>query len=332
MGGPYYYLKKGIGGPVGKAMGVLFAFGLMIELVPSIAAQAKSATSQGVVLGINETAVGIGIAVIVAIVCIGGIKRIASVTDLMVPFMAVFYIIGALVVIFMNVENVGSAFGNIFVYAFAPKAAVGGFAGSTIALAMRWGAARGVYSNEAGMGTAPIAHSTAVVDHPIRQAMWGVFEVTVDTIIVCTITAIAILSSGVWTQSGIEPGALAQAAYSGSFGNFGNIFVAICVFLFVLSTIIVVTFYGEKQAEFLFGLKFSKIWRWIYIIAIVVATLGVDLAVIYQLTDFFLALIIVPNMIGVIILVPKVRTLMKEFFQTPGKYYLADKAAKKEKK
>ncbi len=332
VGGPYYYIKKGLGGPIGKFLGAFYAFFLMLELVPSIGTQAKSATAQGVVFGMNETIIGIGIAAIVAIACFGGIKRIVKFTDVLVPFMAGFYLIGALIVIFINIDKVGEAFASIFTYAFAPRAAVGGFAGSTIAMTLRWGAARGVYSNEAGMGTAPIAHSTAVVDHPIRQALWGVFEVLVDTMIVCSVTALAVLSSGVWTQKGIEDGALAQAAYSSSFGSFGNIFVAICVFFFVLSTLIVITFYGEKQAEFLFGLKFSKVWRWIYVVVIIVATLGIDLAVLYQLTDFFLGLIIIPNMIAVILLAPKVRELTKEFFNTPGKYYLADKEEKRAKK
>ncbi|MEG0292036.1 MAG: amino acid carrier protein [Anaerovoracaceae bacterium] len=332
VGGPYYYLKKGLGGPFGKFCGVFYAFFLMIELIPSIATQAASASAQAVVFGIDQKIVGIVIAVIVAIVCVGGLKRIAKVTDLMVPFMASFYIIGALIVIFMNIENLPEAFSSIFIYAFAPKAAVGGFAGSTIALALRWGAARGVYSNEAGMGTAPMAHSSTNVDHPVRQAMWGVFEVTIDTLIVCSVTALAILTSGVWKLEGIEPGALAQAAYSQAFGHFGNIFIAICVFFFVLSTILVVVFYGEKQAEFLFGIKFAKIWRWIYVVAIIAATLGANLATLYSLTDFFLGIIIIPNMIGVIWLAPKVAAATKEYFNTPGKYYLADKDAKKSKK
>lgn len=334
LGGPYYYCKKGLGGKIGAFLGIFYAFFLMIELIPSIATQAASATSQVVALGMNQAVVGIAIAIIVTIVCIGGITRIAKVTDLMVPLMASFYLIGAAIVIIVNIKNVPGAFVSIFAYAFAPHAAFGGFAGSTIALALRWGAARGVYSNEAGLGTAPMAHSNAEVDHPIRQAMWGVFEVTVDTLLVCTFTAFAILTTGVWKAAGASEntGALAQNAFSGVFGNFGNVFVAICVFFFVLSTIIVVVFYGEKQAEFLFGLKFSKIWRWVYLLATVVGGLGINITVLYSLTDFFLAMIIFPNMIAVIILAPKVKQKMDEFFNTPGEYYLADVEAKKQKK
>ena len=161
--------------------------------------------------------------------------------------------------------------------------------------------------------------------------MWGVFEVTVDTLIVCTVTGLAILVTGVWTADGMleNTGALAQMAYSSFYGaGFGNIFVAICVFFFVLSTIIAVVFYGEKQAEFLFGLKFAKIWRWVYVVATVIGGLGINLPTLYALTDFMLGLIVIPNMIAVIVLAPKVKKGIDEFFNTPGKYYLADKAAK----
>ena len=201
-----------------------------------------------------------------------------------------------------------------------------------IALALRWGAARGVYSNEAGFGTAPTAHASATVDHPIRQAVWGVFEVTVDTLIVCTVTALLTLTTGMWTTTEYETGAIAQAAFHNAFGTFGDYFVAICVFLFVFSTIVVSAFYGWRQAEFLFGVKFSKVWRYVYPVAMVLATSGIDLTMMYMITDGFLAAIMTPNMIGLIIMVPQVAKLQKEYFNTPGKYYLADKEAKKAKK
>ncbi len=334
VGGPYYYLKKGLGGPIGKFLGIFFTFFLMLELIPSITTQAASATSQVVAYGLDQRIVGIILAVLVGIVCIGGLKRITTVTDKMVPFMAVAYLLGALIIIFVNIDKVPSAFIWIFEGAFGGTAAAGGFAGSTVALALRWGAARGVYSNEAGMGTAPIAHSSAHVDHPIRQAMWGVFEVTVDTMMICTVTALAVLTSGAWMFEGASEntGGIAQAAYNSVFGAFGTTFVSVSVFLFVVSTLIVLVYYGQRQAEFLFGVGFSKIWRFVYIAAIAIGGLGIELAVLYSVTDFLLGLIILPNMIGVIILVPQVKKLQNEFFNTPGLYYLADKAAKAEKK
>lgn len=335
VGGPYYYCKKGLGGPIGTIFGVGFAFFLMIELIPSIATQSASATTQFEVFGIDQKIVAVVMAIIVVIVCIGGVKRIGSFCDKLVPLMALIYLLGALVIIFMHISEVPAAFAMIFKDAFTGRAAAGGFAGASFAMAVRWGAARGVYSNEAGMGTAPIGHAAANVDHPIRQGMWGVFEVTVDTIIVCTITALAVLVSGVWTAPGASenPGPLAQMAFASGFGaTFSNLFVSICVFLFVLSTVIVVVFYGERQAEFLFGRKFAKIWRWIYIVAVIVGGIGIKLATLYSLTDFFLGLILIPNMITIIILAPKVKKAQDEFFHTPGKYYMADIEAKKAKK
>jgi AGCS family alanine or glycine:cation symporter len=331
VGGPFYYLR-GIGGPIGKFLGGFYAFGLMIELIPSLASQALSATSQFAIFGIDQMIVGIVIAVLTVIIVAGGLGRIGKFMDLMVPIMAVIYLIGAFVVIFVNIGNLVPSLISVFVYAFTPHAAVGGFAGSTVALALRWGAARGVYSNEAGFGTAPAAHSSADVDHPIRQAAWGVFEVVVDTLIVCSVTALAVLTSGVWTSEVYESGAMAQAAFNSVFGAFGDYFVAICVFLFVFSTLVACVFYGQRQAEFLFGVKFSLWWRWVYVIFMVIATTGIDLTMMYMITDGFLAAIMIPNMIGCILLAGQVAELQKEYFNTPGKYYLADVEAKKAKK
>jgi AGCS family alanine or glycine:cation symporter len=252
--------------------------------------------------------------------------------DLLVPIMAALHIVGALIVIIANIGNLIPATGSIFAYAFRPVAAVGGFAGSTVALCIRWGAARGVYSNEAGFGTAPAAHSSADVDHPIRQACWGIFEVTVDTLVVCTVTALAVLTTGAWQVEGVQSGALAQYAFSSVFGGFGNYFVAICVFLFVFSTIVVLFYYGQRQAEFLFGVKFSKIWVWVYPVFMIVAAMGAELTLMYMVTDGFLGLIIIPNMIACVALVGQVKKLQDEYFNTPDQYYLADKAAKAAKK
>ncbi len=330
IGGPYYYLRA-LGG-FGKFLGAFYALAAMIELVPSLCTQALSATSQFVAFGIPEYVSGTIMAVLVAIIIAGGFKRITEVMDIMVPVMAIIYMAGAFVIIFMNASQILPAIKSIFVYAFTPHAAVGGFAGSTVALALRWGAARGCYSNEAGFGTAPVAHASAEVDHPIRQAMWGVFEVTVDTLIVCTVTALLVLTTGMWTTTEYETGSIAQAAFHNAFGVAGDWFVAICVLLFVFSTIVVSAFYGYRGAEYLFGLKFSKIWRHIYPLTMIIATAGVDLTLMYMVTDGFMALTLTPNMVGIVILVPHVVKLQKEYFNTPDRYYLADKAAKLAKK
>lgn len=250
-----------------------------------------------------------------------------------VPIMAALYLLGVIIILVLNAGEILPSLGSIFVYAFAPHAAVGGFAGSTVALALRWGSARGVYSNEAGFGSAPSAHAAADVDHPIRQAMWGVFEVGVDTILVCTATALAVLTTGVWKMPGIDAGALGQAAFHTVFGVAGDYFVAICVLLFVITTITVVIFYDERQAEFLFKTpKAGVAWRFIAIATMIIVTFGMELTVVYQLNDFFNALFIIPNMVAVIWLVPQVVKLQDEFFHTPGKYYLADMEEKRAKK
>lgn len=332
-GGSFSYVKELFGGKkAGYIIAVICAFFTMIAGLPSIAAQTLSAVSQVAVFGINGTLFGIIVAVIVGLIIFGGIKRIAAVMEKVVPVMAAIYVVGIIIILFHNAGEIIPSISSIFVYAFAPHAAVGGFAGSTIAMALRWGGARGVYSNEAGFGSAPVAHCTSTADHPIRQAVWGVFEVVVDTLIVCTATALAILTTGVWKDPGIDSGALGQAAFHTVFGAAGDYFVAICVLLFVLTTITVVIFYDEKQAEFLFKTtKAAVAWRVLSIITMVIVTFGMDLVVMYQLTDFFVALFIIPNMIAVIWLIPEVAKLQKEYFNTPGMYYLADMEQKKAK-
>ena len=332
VGGAAYYLRA-LGGGIGKFLGGWYAIGLMIELIPSLCTQALSGTAQFVIMGVDEKVSGVIMAILVVLVIAGGFSRVTKVMDLMVPVMAILYMVGAFVIIFMNADQILPSLGSIFVYAFTPHAAVGGFAGSTIALALRWGAARGVYSNEAGFGTAPNAHASATVDHPIRQAVWGVFEVGVDTLLVCTATALAVLVTDVWKDPAIDSGALGQAAFHQVFGVAGDYFVSICVLLFVITTITVVIFYDERQAEFLFKTpKAGVAWRFIAIATMVIVTFGMELTVMYQLTDFFTGLFIIPNMIAVIWLVPQVVQLQKEYFNTPGKYYLADKEEKLAKK
>jgi len=278
-------------------------------------------------LGLPIWVVGILLALLTAVVIFGGAKRVADITSAIVPVMALMYLGVAIFVVVTNLDFVPKMFELIFLNAFGFKEIAGAGIGATILQGVK----RGLFSNEAGMGTAPIAHSTATVDHPVRQGLWAIFEVVVDTLIVCTVTALTVLVSGAWTA--VEPanaGGMPSMAFRAVYGSAGDALVTICVILFVLSTIIVITFYGEKQAEFLFGTKFAKYWKFVYIVAIV-GGLYPDLGTLFDITDVFLALIIIPNMIAVIALAPKVRELAKEYFNTPGKYYLADVAAKKQK-
>ena len=323
-GGPTYYLAKGLKNKsLGKFLGIWFAFFLMIELIPSIATQAVSAVQTAGTIGVPPIATGIAIAIVVFIVVFGGIKRITQVTEKLVPLMAMVYILGALVIIVANITHLPSVIALIFKSAFTSTAATGGFAGSTVALSLRWGAARGTYSNESGMGTAPIAHATAETDHPVRQAFWGIFEITVDTLIVCTVTAFVVLITGMWLEvPSSEAASIPALAFKHMFGPAGGYVVTISIFLFVLSTIIVLVFYGEKQAEFLFGYKFAKIWKYIYIVSILLGVFG-GIEFLYQFLDFFLAMIILPNMVALIVMSGEVVELKNEFFSSE-KFYLKD--------
>ncbi len=334
FGGAFSYIKEAFGNKkIGRALGILFALCGAINCVPSCATQILSATSQVKVFNWNEKIFGIIIIAFVALIVFGGIKRIAAFMEKIVPFMALVYLAGVIIILIVNAGSILPTLGSIFTYAFTKHAAVGGFAGSTIALAMRWGIARGVYSNEAGFGTAAIAHSASDVDHPIRQAMWGVFEVALDTLVICTATALAVLSTEAWTKEGVSSGALAQAAFGSVFGHAGEVFVAICVLLFVITTIIVVVYYGEKNMQFIFGnVTAGTVWRYVIFLGMIGALFGIELTVAFQLTDFFGALKIIPNMLALLWLLPQIIILNKEFFHTPGKYYLADIAEKEARK
>ncbi len=321
VGGPMYFLSKGIKSGLGKALGIIFSFFLMIEIIPSIATQAISAVQTAETINIPNWVTGSVLVILVGLVVFGGIKRIASFTEKLVPFMALLYVIGGLIIIIINIAELPKALGLIFKHAFTPIAATGGIAGAGIAQAIRWGTARGVYSNEAGMGTAPIAHSSAVTDHPVRQAMWGIFEIVVDTLIVCTITALIVLVSGVYEIVPVDQAASMPAvAFQQLLGNtLGGGIVTVSILLFVLSTIIVIAYYGKTQAEFLFGAKFSNIMVIVYLIAIVLGVYG-GIEFLYNFLDILLATIIIPNMIGLLLLSDEVKDLKDEFFSDP-KYY-----------
>lgn len=321
VGGPMYYLSKGMKSKIGKALGSIFAFFLMIEIIPSIATQTVSVVQTAATINLPNWITGLLLAFIIGLVVFGGIKRIANVCEKLVPFMALLYILGAIAIIIFNIAEFPRVILLIFKHAFTPAAAAGGFAGATVAQALRWGTARGVYSNESGMGTAPIAHSTAITDHPVRQAMWGIFENIVDTLIVCTATALVVLVTGLYkTTPASEAGSMPSLAFQSILGKaLGGGIVTLSIALFVISTIIVIIYYGEKQAEYLFGTKFAKIMRVIYLLAIILGAFG-GIEFLYQFLDLFLACIIIPNIIGLIALSGEVVKIKDDFFKNP-KYY-----------
>jgi len=326
VGGPMYYMSKGLGW---RWLGVWFALAFLVELFCSIMVQSNAiAGNIAESFGISSYIVGLGSMLFVAVVVLGGIKRIGNVTEKLVPFMALLYIGGVLVSMILDIGRLPEVIALIFHHAFSPHAPVGGFLGATIAQAMRWGFARGVYSNEAGMGTAPIAHATASTDHPVRQGMWSVMEVILDTV-ACTATAFVVLISGVWSSdiAAVNPSSLAAVALSKYFGNFGSGLVAVSLFLLVITTVLVLVYYAEKQVEFLFGLKPAKLSRYLYIAAIYIGAVG-GAKFLWQFLDISLAMIVIPNVVVLLLLSRQAVELKDEFFGTPGKYYLKDTEGK----
>lgn len=317
VGGPMYYLKNGAKMPI---LGSLFAFFLMIEIAPSIATQSASAIQTASTINIPVLVSAIALIIIVGAVVYGGIKRIGKVTEKMVPIMAMAYFCIALIVVLMNFTEIPHAFVLIIKGAFTPTAAFGGFAGSAVAATIKAGASRGAYSNEAGMGTSTIAHSAAVTDYPARQGLWGIFEIIVDTLLICSVSAFLVLTTGMWSEVGSSQAASMPAlAIQSSLGNFfGGTFLTICMLMFVLSTIIVLIFYGEKQAQYLFGVKAGKLARIVYLLFILVGAVF-NLDQIIVLLDFTLAGVIITNMIGVIKLRKEVKEESDKFFEVLDK-------------
>jgi AGCS family alanine or glycine:cation symporter len=311
VGGPMYYITNGL---KWKWLAKIFAFfGAFAAFGIGNMVQSNSiAESLQVTFGLDKLLVGIVLAVFAAIVVVGGIKRIGQVTEIFVPFMAAFYILGGLVIIVMNASQLPEAFRLIFGHAFTGTAAVGGFTGSTIMLAMRYGVARGVFTNEAGLGSAPIAHAAATTDHPVRQGLWGVFEVFIDTIVICSITALAILTTGVW-NGGASGVALTTEAFNAGIPTVGGWIVAIGILLFAFSTILGWEYYGEKCAEYLFGSKINFVYRILWIPFIVIGATG-GLDAVWTVADAMNGLMALPNLIGLVFLSPIIVKLTKEFF------------------
>ena len=335
-GGPAKYMLKGIGGGLGKFLACFFAIFLMIEVAISSMTQSNQlAAVASVSWGLNPLILGIIAMILTGIVLLGGVKSLGKFTEKMVPVMAIIYIVGGLVIVFVNVGQIPAMLGMIFKDAFTGHAAAGGFAGSTFALAVRFGLARGVYSNEAGLGTAPIAHASATTDHPARQGLWGITEIFLDTIVICTMTAFVILSSGVWMNEGVTNLAGADVtalAFAEVFGKAGSSIVTLCMIMFVFSTLIVLIWYGEKQAEFLFkSQKVAVVYRILVILLIPVGAIGYG-TYLWKFLDMALAMILFPNLIALLCLRKEIVDLTKEFFGTKGRYYLADKAEKEARK
>lgn len=245
-------------------------------------------------------------------VVIGGIKRIGEVTERLVPFMAAVYVIGALIVIFANIENLGMAFGMIFTDAFTGTAATGGFAGSAIAQAMRFGVARGVFSNEAGLGSAPIAHAAARTQDPVRQGIIAGLSPLIDTIFVCTLTALLIIMTGAW-QSGETGAELSQMAFNIGLPGLGDFVVGFGLIIFAFSTMLAWCYYGQVSIEYIFGLKGVMPYRLVYVVVIFIGAM-VKLDFVWTFSDMMNGLMIVPNLIALLVLSPVIFRITREYF------------------
>ena len=326
VGGPMYYIKNGLGKKwmwlayAYAAFGACAVFGTgNATQVNTITAAINTALINYNILSPDSTGatnliIGIAIAVMVTLILIGGVKRIGKISELLVPFMALMYVVLALGLIILKIDRVPAVFASIFQGAFNPQAVTGGVVGSFF-LSMKNGVSRGIFSNEAGLGTGSIAHACADTKKPVKQGMFGIFEVFMDTIVICTMTAMTILLSGVDITFGKTAGAeLTISGFTSVYGNWVSIFTAVAMVCFAFSTIIGWGLYGGRCIEFLFGPKSVTIYTAAYaLVSIVGAT--VDLGLIWGISDTFNGFMTVPNLIAVFLLAPTVLKLMKEHFE-----------------
>ena len=322
VGGPMYYLRNGVGEfapELGKGLGIMFAalgataaFGIGNGVQVNSMAQVLSKNFH-----VPTELTGVVVAALVAFVIFGGIKRIAEVAGKLVPAMIVLYVGASMLIILINIGKVPEAFGLIFKYAFEPAAAAGGFTGAAVAAAIRYGVARGVFSNEAGLGSAAIAHAAAQTDNPVRQGIIAMLGTFIDTIIVCTMTALVILTSGAWMATGddgmgLTGAVLTSTAFSTTISG-GQYIVTIALTVFAFTTILGWSYYGERCWQFLFKEKTVVIYRILWVlVALSFANFKVDL--VWDLSDALNGLMAVPNLIGLLLLAPMVFKVTREYF------------------
>jgi alanine or glycine:cation symporter, AGCS family len=321
-GGPQYYLSRGIGGGLGKALGALFAlfaaiaaFGIGNMVQSNSVADALQSS-----FGINPTITGAVIAILAGLVILGGIKSIGRFTGFFVPLMIVIYLIGSLIVLVINWRGIPDIFAFVIQDAFSPAAPVGGFAGATLMMAIRMGVARGVFSNESGLGTGGIAAAAAQTTEPVRQALVSMTQTFIDTIVVCSLTGFAIIATGAW-QSGLSGAPLTVQAFStGLPGTSGGYIVSIGLALFAFSTLLGWSYYGERNVEYLVGTRFILPYRIVFILASFVGAWVLTLEgtdgfqLVWDFADVMNGAMAVPNLIGLLILSGVVARETREYF------------------
>ncbi len=338
-GGPMYYLKDGLGSykgmkSVGKVLAVIFAcfailasFGIgNLGQINKITLNIESAFFSGIdaplVGGVSivNWFIGVILMIIGGFIILGGLKRIAAVAERVVPFMAIVYVVGALIILFSHIGQVGAIFGSIFRFAFGAKAVAGGAAGTALSLAIKNGCKRGIFSNEAGLGSSVMVHSNSNVKEPVKQGLWGIFEVFADTIVVCTMTAIVCLSSGFIDLSTgapigeVDSATLVAKAFGGLFGKPGEWFIAIAVLLFAFTTVMGWSHYGSKAVEYLFGVKGAKVYRVIFVLMMISGAV-MENSLAWDISDTFNGLMMIPNLIGVLALTPLVYKITNNYVE-----------------
>ena len=318
VGGPMYYITKGMGM---KWLAILFAlFGCLASLGIGASVQAN-ALAGGIraAFRIDTWATGIVVAALGALIFIGGIKRIATVTEFLVPFMSILYIAGAILVLILNAAQIPAAFALIIRNTFTGTAATGGFLGASVMYACRIGMARGVFTHEAGMGSAPIAHASAANDHPARQGLWGAFEVFFDAIVLSTVTALVILTSGLWSDPALvgDTRTMSSLAFENAFPG-GQYVVTLGMCLFAFATIVAWYYYGEKCIEYLSkGSRPVRLGYQITYTAFVYIGCVASLEAVWEFADLFNGLMALPNLMALIALSPVIRRLSEDFFRDP---------------
>jgi AGCS family alanine or glycine:cation symporter len=313
IGGPMFYIRNGLKshwawlGTTFAIFGALAGFGIGNTVQANSVADALNAK-----IGIPHLVTGLCMAGLAALVLIGGIRRIAEVAGKLVPFMAITYVLAGLLVLALNADQIPTAIELILKHAFTPTAATGGFAGAAVWAAIRFGVARGIFSNEAGLGSAPIAHAAATTTSPVRQGSIAMLGTFIDTLIICSITGLVIIVSGAWTE-GANGAALTALAFESSLPGVGSYIVTIGISLFAFTTLLGWSFYGEKCVEYLFGVRSITPFRVLWIIAIPIGAMF-PLNFIWLLADTLNALMALPNLVALLLLSPLVFKLTRDYF------------------
>jgi len=314
VGGPMYYIKNGLSkkwhwlAPTFAIFGAIAGFGIGNTVQSNSVADVMHAT-----FSVPHWVTGVVIMVLVGLVIIGGIRRIAHVAEYLVPFMAISYLIFGLIIMAIYADGIPAAIALILKHAFTPAAAEGGFAGAAVWAALRFGVARGIFSNEAGLGSAPIAHAAATTKDPVRQGTVAMLGTFIDTIIVCSVTGLAIILTGAWT-SGKTGAALTSAAFESAVPGIGAVIVALASALFAFTTLLGWSFYGEKCIEYLFGIKSITPFRVAWVVVIPIGAVA-NLGIIWLVADTLNALMAIPNLIALLLLSPVIFKLTREYWK-----------------